>query len=308
MGVLPKLSKLDPQITVEPLDMRDWHDIVDTDIVFFERPSQSHLHAGMEQIKDFGLKIWLDFDDDFFNVPVKPFNPSGNHFNDPEIQEILIKLLRMADVITVSTDVIKKSYDRYNENVVVIPNAFNDYNYKWAYNYSTRDAIFWRGSISHRFNLKTAKDAILKVARRNREWEWNFVGEAGDDVWSEIENAKLHFDRDNVKFWKLLREIDCSIQIFPLVNDLFNQAKSNCSWIEGTYAGATMLAPDFAEYRRPGITNYSDMEEFQEELISLMSDKPRRKANYDLSFGYIRDNLMLSDVNKQRLEIVGRLI
>jgi hypothetical protein len=51
------------------------------------------------------------------------------------------------------------------------------------------------------------------------------------------------------------------------------------------------------------------MEEFQEELISLMSDKPRRKANYDLSFGYgIRDNLMLSDVNKQRLEIVRRLI
>jgi hypothetical protein len=82
MGVLPKLSKLDPQITVEPLDMRDWHDIVDTDIVFFERPSQSHVYTGMEQIKDFGLKVWLDFDDDLFNVPVKPFNPSGNHFND----------------------------------------------------------------------------------------------------------------------------------------------------------------------------------------------------------------------------------
>src|SRR5207244_6610452 len=117
--------------------------IVDTDIVFFERPSQPHFYSGLELIKDFGLKIWLDFDDDFFNVPMKPFNPSGSHFNEPDVQKVFIKFLRMADVVTVSTDAIKKSYDRYSENVVVIPNAFNDYNYKWIYNHSSRDAVLW---------------------------------------------------------------------------------------------------------------------------------------------------------------------
>src|SRR5690348_4348511 len=124
MGVLPKLAKLDPSIVVEQLDMRDWHDIADTDIVFSERPSQPHLQAAMDLIKDFGVKLWLDYDDDFFNVPTKPFNPSGSHFNDPAVRNAFAGFLAMADVVTVSTEAIKRSYEGYCNAIVTIPNAF----------------------------------------------------------------------------------------------------------------------------------------------------------------------------------------
>jgi hypothetical protein len=292
---------------VEPLNLRDWNDIADTDVVFFERPGQLHFEPSFNLIKDYGLKLWLDFDDDLFSVPIKPFNPSGNHFNDPKVQKVIQKYLSMADVVTVSTEAIKDAYKEYCDPII-IPNAFNDYNYDWTYRRSTAKGIMWRGSIFHRFNLKIAKQAILAAEKNFPEWRWKFIGEAAGDIWSEMKNADLFFDTATVKYMKMLPEMNCSIQVFPLVDDKFNRAKSNCSWVEGTWAGAVMLAPDFPEYRRPGITNYTDMPDFYQKLLHLITEDGTRKKNFDDSFKFIKENYLLSHVNDQRVEILKGLL
>ncbi len=315
VGVLSKLRYLYPNIEIEPLDLKDWHNIADTDIVFFERPGQLHYEQAFNLIKDYGVKIWSDFDDDLFNVPIKPFNPSGNHFGNPKIQAMIQKYCQMSDVVTVSTEQIKLTMGEFC-SPIIIPNAFNDYNYKFEYRPAKGKEIFWRGSIFHRFNIRIVREQVLKLAENYPDWAWTFIGEAAGELWSDMKDlsktkkikASLIFDAAIVKYLKMLNSLNCSIQIFPLVDNKFNRAKSNCSWIEGTAAGAVMLAPDFAEYRRPGITVYNDIPDFTERLEYLMNNEKARKENYDKSFEYISNNLLLSKVNKSRLDIIKGLI
>jgi len=73
------------------------------------------------------------------------------------------------------------------------------------------------------------------------------------------------------------------------------------------YSGAVTIAPDMPEWRRPGITTYKTPDEFETKINELMSDEKLRCNNFDLSLEYINENLLLSKVNRKRIEVIEQL-
>jgi hypothetical protein len=305
MGVFPKLNHLDSHIDVELTDQIDWFLMSDADIVFMERPQTPNMRKGAHLVKDFGVKLWIDFDDNLFRLP--DYNPNKSFFDSPTTKGCIVDCLKIADVVTVATESIKHEFEKYNKNIIVIPNAFNDYNYTLPKNPSLNKILQWRGSMTHRSDLLSCADEIFDVAARNEEWGWSFIG---NELWymtEFIKNSKALAEMPSIQYWKYIKNVNPAIQLVPLVFNTFNEGKSNISWIEGIYSGACAIAPDMPEWRKPGIETYRTPTEFKTKLDALVNDEKLRRDNFDLSLEYINDNLLLSKVNRKRIEVIEQL-
>lgn len=300
MGVLSKLD-----LTLEYSDIFEWHTLLDVDILFLERPyTDNHLLA-IKYAKDFNLKIWIDYDDNLFCLP--EWNPSYSIFNQQAVQDNIKKCCESADIITVPTIKLKEEFLKYNKNIEIVPNAHNDFNFPLEFNPSKNQTIFWRGSDTHRVDLQYVLKSMVEVNKNNLEWTWEFIGKGLWFVTDYIQNKIVHPELNIIPYFTRIKKINPAIWIVPLFPLPFNQAKSNCAWIESTYAGAVCLAPDTEEWHRPGIINYVDPEDFKNKLQLLIDNPDKRLKNYTSSYEYVKKNLVLSHVNKQREDIINKL-
>lgn len=313
IGPLSKLSKLDPTISIEHMKNVAWHTISDADILFFERPQDQQYLEAIEMAKNFNIPVWIDFDDDLFSL--EKDNPGYQYYSKEKTQNIISKCIKLADVVTVTTESIKDAFSHLNKNIVVIENALNNYNLPLKKIKNKFKVISWRGSNTHRKDLLSCSESMFKIAKAyEKEWSWVFIGgNASAPLWYITDRIKQHFNLkecDIVTYHKFLRDLKSSIQIVPLIVNKFNMSKSNIAWIEGVFTGASALAPKgLPEFARPGITNYNpeNEESFGYNLEKLMKDERLREKNYLTSFDYIQENLLLSTVNKKRLEVIESL-
>jgi hypothetical protein len=105
-----------------------------------------------------------------------------------------------------------------------------------------------------------------------------------------------------IDYFKFFNELNPNIFIYTLKDTQFNRAKSNISWIEATYAGAAVIAPSFLpEFANmPGVIAYNEL---MDSVFENVKDYYKGLAiTNDLSWKYIKENLLLSQVNNKRYQ------
>jgi len=308
IGPFSKLKYLDDSISIECLSQVSWPVLADADIVMIQRPIIDNHIDSLKMIKDFGIKIWVDIDDCLHEIP--PKHPFYENIQCHNMLHHLEQSLIMANVVTVSTQTLAGYYAKFNKNIIVISNAFNDYNYKFEKIKKTVDFINWRGSNTHYYDLLEYKQFILSIAEKYPRWSWSFIGDDTKHITDYLNNCFSKKETDLLKYNKYISELHPAISIVPLVFNKFNMAKSNCAWLEATYSGAAVLAPTMPEFEMPGITLYNknNIQSFEYQLDKLIKNEKLRKENYEKSYEYIKNNLLLSIVNKKRLQIINSLI
>lgn len=282
----------------------NWHIFNNADIVYMERPVNYEYYSACVIAKESGAKLWIDFDDDFFNIPI--YNKFGEYFDNQQTKDIISKTCGMADIVTVATDGLRDIYRKYNRNTIVVPNAFNNYRLKFDYKLSDKKIINWRGSSTHSGDMKPIQEQLEQLSVNNKDWVFSFIGNDTREVIAHIKNKRPQPELLQHIYWKYILELNPSIQIVPLTDNQFNRGKSMCAWLEATYSGAVAVGPDFGDFKRPGVINYRD--DFAEKIQDCINDEKLRKAKYDESYDYIKDNLLLSTVNKKRLELAEGLL
>lgn len=306
IGPLSLLYKYDNIEIVYPANA-EWQNLIGVDILFFERPQCQNALDILKKAKSFGIKIWIDYDDILHEVPLH--NPNYEEFAKPETKSSIEQCMQFADVITVSTQAIKDYYDTLG-NIVVVPNAFNDYHYLLGThkNYDSREVfIGWRGSQTHRNDLLSVRNQLISIDK-NYDVNWFFCG---SELWYIIESLTKRCY--NVKECNLLEYMNVihanspDIFMVPLQDSVFNRAKSNIAFIESVYAGSACLSATLPEFMVDGCVNYKDSEHFEYLMGKLIKSKKYRQECYDKSVEYVKSNLMLSEVNKKRLEVVHDL-
>lgn len=284
-----------------------WSTLAQIDVVLAERPfSRSDLEI-VSMAKDFNVPVLVDVDDDFFNVP--KYNPAIATFGQPDVQKRHSECLALADVVMVTCEHLKDRLSGFNKNIKVIPNAFNDFNYKMEPPRPPRErTIAWRGSATHRDDLRSCLEGMQDVQAEFLN-KWLFIG---NDLWyvrESLDPEKSVFipEQTTTQYWKLIHKVAPTFWHVPLLDNVFNRSKSNIAWIEATYAGALCIGPDMPEWKRPGLVNYTQGEfaETMREAIA-MSDHEIEDHVRD-SYEFIIDNLRLSKVNEQRKEILEQL-
>ncbi len=287
----------------------DWVDMLYTDIVFLQRPFKNDFKDIVEYARNCNKPIWIDFDDDLNSVP--DYNPHRHVFKDGIDKENFQLMISMANVVTVTTDYLRDKYKEFNNNIIVIPNAHNDYMFPFEYNFSKNKIVNWRGTNTHREDLRSVIETLRRVQQleSSKDWLFNFIGQ-DSDLMKGLVKSKQVKPMELIEYFRYIKNLNPMIQLCPLVVNDFNLAKSNISWIEGTYSGAVTIAPmNFHEFRKPGIFTYGSQESlyYTFEAFFEMTETELEKM-YNESFEYIKSNLLLSHVNKQRAEIVQKLL
>jgi len=296
-------------ITFELLEKGNWVNYSSIDILYMERPVLPSFIEGMKMAKSFNIPIWIDFDDDLFNVP--KYNPAHTFYSKKETLESIVNACRLSDIITVTSPKLQKVYSQFNKNVEVIPNAWNDINFPLNTNViSNKKIINWRGSATHRNDLLEYKESLLKAVSTKKDWQWSWIGKEHWMISDFIDDKqKISIEEmDIIQFFNVMKQLNPAIQIVPLKINEFNEAKSNIAWLEATYAGAVTVAPPMEQWDRPGIIRYQDMDHIYDEIVDAMNNEKKRKAMWKDSYEYIESELLLSKINKKRSEIIERLI
>lgn len=283
-----------------------WYQLMGVDIFFLRRPhTEQHVNV-LKFVKSMKIPIWIDYDDDLSALDVS--NPVAHMYMSPGVQNAIDACVAMADVVTVATPALEYNLKRMAKKVVIVPNAFNDYTHTLATEPSKKNTIVWRGSMTHDRDFAEIQDALIEVLKESK-WEFVTMGHSMWGVADACPNQYTNFPMsDLIEYFDNIRKLQPAIVIVPLVDTRFNRAKSNIAWIEGTYAGASVIAPNLPEWDSEGVLRYDDAEEFAENLRLLIRSEIDRHSLFRKSVKHIQEKLLLSKVNEQRLEIAQGLI
>lgn len=299
-------SKIE-NVLFNTLEKGNWSVYSNLNLLYFERPVFNQFIDGIKLAKSFNIPVIIDFDDDLFSIP--KYNPSHTFYSKKENRQNIILACELADAITVTTPSLKEVYSKWNNNVSIIENAWNNYNFPFDKNEASNNKIInWRGSATHRDDLLSFKNGILDASNELTDWTWSWMGKDIDFITKHIKNKIVFEEAEIIKYFNNLYELSPAIQIVPLENNTFNKSKSNISWIEATWAGAVTIGPDLPEWNRPGIIRVSNNKEMKECIIELSRNYELRNKYWSESKNFITNNLLIKNINNKRKDLLNMLL
>lgn len=302
-GVFPFLSHEDISIKniFNPQKTYGWESLIGADIFIFQRPYHEHHVNLIMMAKDMGIKVICEYDDDLINVPFH--NNAAVTLTEQKTN--IKKALSLADEVWVTTPSIKKEYRFYNRNIYVIPNAHNDYLYpvdkKKPFNKDSKIASY-RGGASHDADMYQNINDIVETVNNNHDWIFRFQGSRFKHIEERTEANHEYTDPSTLmQFYKQYHELNANIAFFPLLDNLFNNGKSNISFLEATYAGSAFMGNrNLSEFNLPFIIPIQNG--FKDEFMNVKDDFYRLEILNNDAWEWILENRLLSTTNKLRID------
>lgn len=300
-GPLSKIKDID---LIAPPDIC-WPILSTIDVAFFQRPGHQINVNQIAEVKKFNIPIWVDYDDDPFCLDKT--NPAYEFFNTDEKQAVIREVLRLADIISVSTPNLKEQFlkEAPDAKIIVVPNAVDDTLFSLESSDHPRNKIIaLRGGSSHGDDWGQYKETILRLSKDFPEYTWTIMG-FHPEWMNQIENIKIYEFSDIPTYFRNLMELRPAIAIVPLTDTLFNRSKSNIAFQEFTLAGAAVIASDLPEFRQPGCTTIKDDSELTTAVSQLIGYPDLVQDAYKTALKHLP---RLSDVNELRSDIIEELL
>ena len=194
--------------------------------------------------------------------------------------------LEQADAIITTTMRLKSTLEKWNDNVVVIPNAiWFDYWPQLDINRKNKEEVrlVYTCSASHFEDLQMVKPAIDALLKKYPQLKFINVGQAFPYITKDIPKDRLEISPwircDGHGF--RMACIDGDIGICPLVDNEFNANKSCLKWYEYSALGMATVAsnvPPYSDEIDDGNTGllFRTPEEMVEKVSELIEDPIKR--------------------------------
>lgn len=322
-------------ITIGTSPEVNWGALALTDALFLQRPYTIAATKTILMAKRMARPIWVDYDDDLYAVP--PSNRTAALYRSKDTQNIITDAIAKAELVTVSTQALAEKFGSMLEamkgqsaephlildptKIHIVPNAYDErlaqpLSGEWRRKRHQRKLVAWRGSCTHDDDLWCFAKEIRASVSAHTDWTWAFVG---DPFWLLIDDLKrIPNTRDTtviqipsmdpIEYFSFMRETAPALIIVPLRDCEFNRAKSNIAWLEGIHAGAVTLAPDWPEWRRPGVINYFGQEDFGKKLESFVRGEIDGAKLWEEGATYVKEHMTLGRQNILRSELVERYL
>lgn len=289
------------------------HHLFGYDAVMVNRSYDPNGEMIIDWAKELGLGVITDYDDDLFNV--EPDNEKAYPaFANPQHQNHVRNILSKADLVTVTTEGLKRSYARYNNNIAVIPNAFNDAIFdENSIKRSNKKVVLWRGGESHRLEINEFAPEIIRVMQKFPEWKFVMMGapQVSYTIQRKMDSKQCAVipAMDLIKYFYYMNNVlTPAVTIVPLRDNVFNAAKSNIAWQETTWSGGTCVLPNQYQWKDLPAHIYSDVATFGEQMEEAIVTATTKGAElFENSVCELKKNWLLSEVNKNRAEIYRSL-
>jgi hypothetical protein len=217
--------------------------VINADIVLLQRPhTQQHISIA-HTIKGCGKRLLIDWDDSYVNIP--QYNVNAHHFKD--CQPFVAELARLADAVTVTSDALKAEIESYGaKRVVKIPNAIDD-SLKGIYRAPERSkTLLWRGAVGgHQADMESGKQTFLDFAAKG--YELLFFGDIAP--WAYQVKHRHFTVSDYSNYLASAARLSPEYMFVPLVDNIFNQGKSDVAALECYLIGAKLIHSNIGEFK-----------------------------------------------------------
>lgn len=220
-------------------------------------------------------RLVYETDDDVFTIDTS--NTMAYLTHSPEVLDAVEFAATASDLVTVSTEPLAEVMQRYNRNVVVLPNHIDGAILDLQRPRRDRVTVGWAGGDSHVRDFHMVAPQLRRFLQRNPTVDFHNVGT------NYLRTFKLRGRHTpwSAEIFDYYRSIDFDIGIAPLANTVFNRSKSWIKALEYAALGIPVVASDMEPYRPfviDGVTGYLVRRdhEWEKRLRELANDEAMR--------------------------------
>jgi 2-polyprenyl-3-methyl-5-hydroxy-6-metoxy-1,4-benzoquinol methylase len=310
-GPFNAMARKEPEITIVNGNTEiSWEFLTQFDLVFIQRPASKWHTDLVKMCKEYGVPVWVDWDDHYFEIPDS--NPRKKFYSDYHIEQVRW-VAKNADFITVSTSYLFKEFSPYNKNIKIVSNALDTrfFDPEAYLEYPREKVILWRGSDTHAEDLDHYREQILPLMAETQDYVWAFFGY--HPQWAidflPADRIRLYDYTGPIEFIQGMFAIRPTLVYVPMLDTPFNRSRSNCAWIEATYAGAAVVAPGWDEWNHIPCAKYFEQLSGKEDFSNAF--RTALKTSQDLvqrSSALLYRDYKLNSVNDVRFQILHSLV
>lgn len=272
----------------------------------------------VKRLKAQGVKIIVDLDD-FYSL--NPEHYMAGVFTNHS--KTIVEMIKLADVVTVTTEYLAYKIRHLNRNVVVIRNAlpYDEGQFTLTKDRYSDTPIIWAGGASHEPDLSlvanTFDDTLLTIAG----YEVYPSAPVGNNsqYLTTAEWVKVKRKIPNAQYKPAIKNLGeymsvydgHSIAIAPLVDNDFNNCKSNLKILEAGAKGLPIICSPVLPYFNPvdaKVVIYADSKaSWHYEVVKLIRN-PRYTEDRGMMLAeHVRLNYNLADANELRRQVIESL-
>lgn len=291
-----------------------YEDLMETDVVYIHRGHTDEHLKTILNAKRLGKKIWADVDDDLLNIPID--FAIYSLWSHPEIKQNIVRILQLADVVSVSSKELLTRYQKYNENCEFLPCVFDEriLQARMEPSKERKKIITWRGSPTHMKSLMEFADAIVEVEHRHPGWRWEFIGQNPWWIIERFKNSEVQVVNwiEPMIYFERMQRLQPAVNFVVHTDNSFTRCRSNLSYIDSTMAGAILIAPDWEHFKLPGVELYkqSDKNNFIEAFDTILEEFENGESFHqstNIAWEYILKHMTFKRWNEKRTEIMDKL-
>lgn len=274
----------------------------DADVIVFHRPDHPKKLELARLLKKNGKKIVFDNDDTFKDDGGFKFN----EFMDKKrlerglssINATIDSFIKESDLVTCSTDFLRKEYEQLSTNVRVLPNCIDPFLFDEPIKNETdvvrigmtgsvaitSDLDRLRPLVEHYHKNPKVKMVLFSMPPANhdkitRELYWDEY-----KFWESV-NVEWQPFVDMQDYYQTLNELRLDMLIIPRADNYFNRCKSNIKFLEASMLQIPVIAQSFQTGDSPYEVDKEDAEhlilatdtnDWIQKIDSLIEDKEKR--------------------------------
>lgn len=236
---------------------------LDSEIVVFHRPISKYLLRLARILKAQGKKIVMDNDDTLKEDNGFKFN---EYMDEKRVEKGIEKMTlaldqfaKEADLITCSTEFLKKEYEAVNPNVVVLPNCIDQFYFpKPKRNETGIIRIGITGSVGVTNDIEALKPIIEKYQNdtRVRLVLLSIPANGENDIYKELYSQQYaYWSSVNIEwhpfakvdeYYQILNDLKLDMVIVPRTDTYFNRCKSNLKFLENSMLKIATIGQGFS--------------------------------------------------------------
>lgn len=269
----------------------------------------------------YGFKVCVDLDDHW---QLYPGHYLYDHWQRTKTGKAIKDNIRLADVVTVTTERLATAVRQLHDNVHVIPNALpyghGQFQEPAGINPRKTFNFMYAGQKSHLHDVKMVKNALLSISKENTSACFFLAGysESPDKVWKQIEeeftsngrlaNYQRIENRPLENYMSVYRHADAVI--VPLEPNDFNSYKSNLKILEAGVYGLPVICqqvPPYSDCTAP-VLFATDTESWKRQMRQLLTDKHYAAAKGAEISSWCREHHNIISWNEKRFSIYKNTI
>jgi glycosyltransferase involved in cell wall biosynthesis len=234
---------------------------MDSDVIVFHRPDQRNKVEVIPLLKQAGKKVVLDNDDTYLpDTGVQTIMYGKKRKILESIERNIKEAAAMCDLITVSTDWLKKEYDSVNDNVVVLPNTVDPDDWGTPKrNEGDKIRIGLVGSVTSadyveiKPVLKSLSDdpkiqlVVFGLPPSTKDTKMiNNLFKEHSDFWHSL-NIEWQPLVNISEYKQTLNDLKLDVALIPRTDNYFNRAKSNIKFLEMAMLEIPCIVSDFSD-------------------------------------------------------------